>query len=35
MHMDMCSPLQIQNRGEKRYIFVIVDDYSDSPRPCF
>ncbi|XP_070002032.1 uncharacterized protein [Nicotiana sylvestris] len=27
LHMDLCGP-RVQNRGGKRYIFVIVDDYS-------
>ncbi|XP_070029533.1 uncharacterized protein [Nicotiana sylvestris] len=28
LHMDLCGPMRVQSRGEKRYIFVIVDDYS-------
>ncbi|XP_070004873.1 intracellular protein transport protein USO1-like [Nicotiana sylvestris] len=27
LHMDLCSPMRVQSRGGKRYIFVIVDDY--------
>ncbi|XP_060210774.1 uncharacterized protein LOC132637744 [Lycium barbarum] len=28
LHMDLCGPMRIQNRGGKKYIFVIVDDIS-------
>lgn len=28
LHIDLCGPMRVQNRGGKRYIFVIVDDYS-------
>ncbi|XP_070007824.1 uncharacterized protein [Nicotiana sylvestris] len=28
LHMDLCGPMRVQSRGGKRYIFVIVDDYS-------
>ncbi|XP_070022773.1 uncharacterized protein [Nicotiana sylvestris] len=28
LHMDLCDPMRVQSRGGKRYIFVIVDDYS-------
>ncbi|XP_070022935.1 uncharacterized protein [Nicotiana sylvestris] len=28
LHMDLCGPMRVQNRGGKGYIFVIVDDYS-------
>ncbi|XP_070004878.1 retrovirus-related Pol polyprotein from transposon TNT 1-94 [Nicotiana sylvestris] len=28
LHMDMCGPMRVQSREGKRYIFVIVDDYS-------
>ncbi|XP_070017750.1 uncharacterized protein [Nicotiana sylvestris] len=28
LHIDLCEPMRVQNRGGKRYIFVIVDDYS-------
>ncbi|XP_070026224.1 uncharacterized protein [Nicotiana sylvestris] len=28
LHMDLCGPMRVQSRGEKKYIFVIVDDYS-------
>lgn len=27
LHMDMCGPMRV-GRGEKRYVFMIVDDYS-------
>ena len=26
--MDLCGPMRIQSRSGKRYVFVIVDDYS-------
>jgi len=28
LHADLCSPMSITNRGGKRYVLVIVDDYS-------
>ena len=28
LHMDLCGPMRVQSRGGKRYVFVIVDDYS-------
>jgi len=28
MHMDLCGPVKIQSRNGKKYILVIVDDYS-------
>ncbi|XP_070057773.1 uncharacterized mitochondrial protein AtMg00300-like [Nicotiana tomentosiformis] len=28
LHMDLCGPMRVPSRGEKRYIFVIVDYYS-------
>ena len=28
LHMDLCGPMRMQSRGRKRYVFVIVDDYS-------
>lgn len=28
IHMDLCGPIRIQNRSGKRYVLVIVDDYS-------
>lgn len=29
MHMDLCGPVEIQSRGEKKYIIlVVVDNYS-------
>ncbi|XP_070052227.1 uncharacterized protein [Nicotiana tomentosiformis] len=27
-HMDLCGPMRVARRGGKKYIFVIVDDYS-------
>ncbi|XP_056691797.1 uncharacterized protein [Spinacia oleracea] len=28
IHMDLCGPMRIQSRSGKRYVLVIVDDYS-------
>ncbi|XP_070057172.1 uncharacterized protein [Nicotiana tomentosiformis] len=28
IHMDLCGPMRVPSKGGKRYIFVIVDDYS-------
>jgi len=28
LHVDMCGPMRITSRGGKRYVFVIVNDYS-------
>nr|XP_016478136.1 PREDICTED: uncharacterized protein LOC107799530 [Nicotiana tabacum] len=28
LHMDLCGPMGVASRGGKKYIFVIVDDYS-------
>ena len=28
LHMDLCGLMRITSRGEKRYVLVIVDDYS-------
>ncbi|GJW06646.1 retrovirus-related pol polyprotein from transposon TNT 1-94 [Tanacetum coccineum] len=28
LHMDLCGPIQIESINEKKYILVIVDDYS-------
>ena len=28
LHIDLCGPLRVISRGGKRYILVIVDDYS-------
>nr|XP_009597079.1 uncharacterized protein LOC104093065 [Nicotiana tomentosiformis] len=28
LHMDLCGPMRMASRGGKKYIFVIVDDYS-------
>ncbi|XP_070002292.1 uncharacterized protein [Nicotiana sylvestris] len=29
LHIDLCGPMRVKNRGGKRYILVIVDDYSN------
>jgi len=28
LHVDLCGPMRITSRGRKKYVFVIVDDYS-------
>lgn len=28
IHTDLCGPVKVQSRGGKRYIIVVVDDYS-------
>jgi len=28
LHMDLCGPMRITSRGGKRYVLVVVDDYS-------
>ena len=28
LHMDLMGPMQVENLGGKRYVFVSVDDYS-------
>ena len=28
LNMDLCGPLKVQSRNGKKYILVIVDDYS-------
>nr|GFA51181.1 retrovirus-related Pol polyprotein from transposon TNT 1-94 [Tanacetum cinerariifolium] len=28
LHMDLCGPMRVQTINEKKYIFVIVDDYT-------
>ena len=28
LHVDLCGPMRIMSRGWKRFVFVIVDDYS-------
>jgi len=28
LHVDLCGPMRIRSRGGKRYVLVIVDDYS-------
>ena len=35
LHMDLCGPLKIQSRSGKKYILVIVDDYSRFTRTKF
>ena len=26
--MDLCGPMRVQSRGGRRYVFVLVDDYT-------
>ena len=28
IHMDLCGPMRIQSRSGKKYVLVIVDDFS-------
>jgi len=28
LHVDLCGPIRITSRGGKRYVLVVVDDYS-------
>ncbi|GKD89484.1 retrovirus-related pol polyprotein from transposon TNT 1-94, partial [Tanacetum coccineum] len=28
LHMDLCGPMRVENINGKKYIFVIIDDYS-------
>ena len=28
LHVDLCGPMRITSRGGKRYVFIVVDDYS-------
>jgi len=28
LHMDLCGPMRITSGGGKRYVLVVVDDYS-------
>ena len=28
LHIDLCGPMRITSRGRKKYVFVIMDDYS-------
>ena len=28
LHIDLCGPIRIMSRGGKRYVCVIMDDYS-------
>ena len=28
LHLDLMGPMQIESLGEKKYVFVVVDDYS-------
>ncbi|GKC39483.1 retrovirus-related pol polyprotein from transposon TNT 1-94, partial [Tanacetum coccineum] len=32
LHMDLCGPMRVQTINGKKYILVIVDDYSRSPQ---
>ncbi|GKC22668.1 retrovirus-related pol polyprotein from transposon TNT 1-94 [Tanacetum coccineum] len=32
LHMDLCRPMRVQTINGKKYIFVIVDDYSRTPQ---
>nr|GEV12260.1 copia protein [Tanacetum cinerariifolium] len=32
LHMDLCSPMRMQTINEKKYILVIIDDYSRTPQ---
>nr|GEY77392.1 retrovirus-related Pol polyprotein from transposon TNT 1-94 [Tanacetum cinerariifolium] len=32
LHMDLCRPMRVQTINGKKYILVIVDDYSRSPQ---
>nr|GFA28051.1 hypothetical protein [Tanacetum cinerariifolium] len=33
LHMDLCKPMRIASINEKRYVLVIVDDYSRYTKP--
>nr|XP_016483291.1 PREDICTED: uncharacterized protein LOC107803999 [Nicotiana tabacum] len=35
LHMDLCGPMMVASRGGKKYIFVIVDDYSRFTHTLF
>jgi len=35
LHVDLCGPMRITSRGEKRYVLVIVDAYSHFTRTLF
>ena len=35
LHVDLCGPMRITSRGGKRYVLVIVDDYSRLLGLCF
>ena len=28
LHVDLCGPMRITSRGGKRYVLVVVNDYS-------
>nr|GFA93016.1 retrovirus-related Pol polyprotein from transposon TNT 1-94 [Tanacetum cinerariifolium] len=32
LHMDLCRPMRIQSINGKRYVLVVVDDYSRTPQ---
>ncbi|GJW78672.1 retrovirus-related pol polyprotein from transposon TNT 1-94 [Tanacetum coccineum] len=32
LHMDLCGPMRVQTFNRKKYILVIVDDYSRTPQ---
>ena len=34
LHVDLCGPLKVQSRNKKKYILVIVDDYSSFTWTC-
>ncbi|XP_075101633.1 uncharacterized protein LOC107804122 [Nicotiana tabacum] len=35
LHMDLCGPMRVPSRGGKKYIIVIVDDYSRFTRTLY
>nr|GEV18910.1 integrase, catalytic region, zinc finger, CCHC-type, peptidase aspartic, catalytic [Tanacetum cinerariifolium] len=32
LHIDLCGPMRIESINEKRYVLVVVDDYSRTPQ---
>nr|GEU36431.1 Gag-Pol polyprotein [Tanacetum cinerariifolium] len=32
LHMDLCGPMRVESINEKRYVLVVVDDYSRTPQ---
>nr|GFA75008.1 hypothetical protein [Tanacetum cinerariifolium] len=32
LHMDLCGPMRVQSINGKRYVLVVVDDYSRTPQ---